>query len=64
MFKSDEQISSPRLVLKLQGCEVLHKIMNSQGSRIEKNAHAQRVQMEKKQCGYKRGSVVKSACLM
>ena len=46
MFKSDEQISSPRLVLKLQGCEVLHKIMNSQGSRIEKNAHAQRVQME------------------
>ena len=48
MFKLDEQISSPRLVLKLQGCEVLHKIMNSQGSRIEKNAHAQRVQMEKK----------------
>ena len=42
MFKSDEQISPPSLVFKLQGCDVLHKVMNSQGSRIEKNAHAQK----------------------
>ena len=47
MLKSGEQISPPSLILKLQGCEVLQKIMNSQGSRIEKNTHAQRVQMQK-----------------
>ena len=36
---------------------------NSQGSRIEKNTHAQRVQMQKN-CAYKQGLVVKFACLM
>ena len=37
--------------------------MNSQGSRIEKNTHAQRVQMQKN-FAYKQGLVVKFACLM
>ena len=37
--------------------------MNSQGSRIEKNTHTQRVQMQKN-CAYKQGLVVKFACLM
>ena len=37
--------------------------MNSQGSIIEKNTHAQRVQMQKN-CAYKQGLLVKFACLM
>ena len=40
--------------------------MNSQGSRIEKNTHAQRVQrvQMQKNCACKQGLVVKFACLM
>ena len=37
--------------------------MNSQGSRIEKNMHVQRVQMQNN-CAYQQGLVVKFACLM
>ena len=62
MFTSDEQISPPSLNLKLQGCKIFAQ-MNSQGSIIEKNTHAQRVQMQKN-CAYKQGLLVKFAYLM
>ena len=46
MFTSHEQISPPSLVLKLKNKRNFTE-MNSQGSRVEKNTHAQKVQMQK-----------------
>ena len=46
MFTSHKQISPPSLVLKLKNKRNFTE-MNSQGSRVEKNTHAQKVQMQK-----------------